>query len=80
MKFTVDMNELKGLRTIMERRKDDYGKKEGGDELYGVGCNVGVKLRKWEKYMPVGGMIQLKRFKLRNVIIIMLTRCRATCM
>ena len=24
--------------------------------------------------MPVGGMIQVKRFKLRNVIIIMLTR------
>ena len=44
-------DELKGLRTIMERRKDHYGKKEGGDELYGVGRTVGVKLRKWEKYM-----------------------------
>jgi len=30
----------------MDRRKDDYGKKEGGDELYGVGRNVGVELRK----------------------------------
>ena len=39
-----------------------------------LGRNVGVELRKWEKYMPVGGMIQVKRFKLRNVIIIMLTR------
>ena len=44
-------------------RCDDYGKKDGVDELYGVGHNVGVKLRKWEKYMPVGGMIQVKRFK-----------------
>ena len=39
-------DELKGLRTIMERRKNDCGKKEGGDELYGVGRNMDVKLRK----------------------------------
>ena len=60
-------------------RCDNCGKKDGGGELCGVGRNVGVELRKWEKYMPVGGMIQVKRFKLRNVIIIMLTRYRATC-
>ena len=50
-------------------RRRDCGRKQGGNEPYWMGRNMGVKLRKWEKYMRVGGLARVNGLTHRLVEI-----------